>query len=123
MLQDVDVDAFHPINHWSPTDWACAFAGEVGEACNLIKKRRRGEDIPTQDIAYEIADAIIYADLLAARLGISLEDAVREKFNIVSDRVGSNRHWIVLIVPNIEDGHTDRCTSHPLPNDNPHFDM
>lgn len=79
-------DVFHEIDEWSPTDWACAAAGEMGEACNLIKKLRRGEDVKTRDIAYEIADTVIYLDLLAVRLGINLGEAVREKFNIVSDR-------------------------------------
>jgi NTP pyrophosphatase (non-canonical NTP hydrolase) len=82
-------DAFHPVDAWSPSDWACAVAGEVGEACNLIKKLRRGEDVPQQDIAFELADAVTYLDLLAARLGIDLGEAVREKFNIVSERVHS----------------------------------
>lgn len=75
---------FHPIDGWSPTDWACAAAGEMGEACNLIKKLRRGEDIPTNDIAMELADTVTYLDLLAARLGIDLGEAVRAKFNLVS---------------------------------------
>lgn len=79
-------DAFHPLFEWSPTDWATAMAGECGEACNLIKKLRRGEDIPTGQIADELADLIIYTDLLAARLGIDLGAAVVRKFNEVSDR-------------------------------------
>ena len=96
--------AFHPISSWSPTDWACAMAGECGEACNLTKKLRRATG-PTMDkgkantptvqalipmIADELADTIIYADLLAERLGINLGTAVRKKFNRVSDRVGSS---------------------------------
>jgi NTP pyrophosphatase (non-canonical NTP hydrolase) len=80
---------FHPCDDWSPSDWMTAAAGEMGEAANLIKKRRRGEDIETKQIAYELADTVIYLDLLAARLGIDLGAAVQEKFNIVSDRVGS----------------------------------
>lgn len=82
-------DVFHQLDSWSPTDWACAAAGEMGEACNLIKKLRRGEDISLTDVGYELADTVIYLDLLAARLGINLGEAVREKFNIVSDRRGS----------------------------------
>lgn len=35
--------------------------------------------------ADELADVIIYADLIAARLGIDLGDAVRRKFNEVSE--------------------------------------
>ncbi len=74
---------------WSPTDWSNAMAGECGETCNLTKKMLRGDSIPLQDVAFEIADVIIYADLLAARLGIDLVATIREKFNIVSDRVSS----------------------------------
>lgn len=87
--------AFFPIDEWSPTDWACALAGEVGEACNLVKKHRRG-DFSEDDVGFrfavaeELADVVIYADLLAARLGIDLASAVREKFNVVSERRGSS---------------------------------
>lgn len=77
---------FHPVNNWSPTDWACAMAGECGEACNFIKKLRRGEPISPADIGKELADVVIYADLLAQRLGLDLGDCVRDKFNEVSDR-------------------------------------
>jgi NTP pyrophosphatase (non-canonical NTP hydrolase) len=84
-------DVFHPLDSWSPTDWACAAAGEMGETCNLIKKLRRGirwEDEMNfkEAIAAEIADTVIYLDLLAARLSIDLGRAVAEKFNVVSDR-------------------------------------
>ena len=93
-------EVFHPLNSWTPTDWACAMAGEVGEACNLIKKLRRLDDgtntkkdpkahelIPL--IGKELADVVIYADLLATRLGLSLGDEITEKFNEVSKRMKS----------------------------------
>lgn len=93
-------ESFHPLDSWSPTDWATALAGECGEACNFVKKLRRlGDNLPQDtlskseiitNIACELADTIIYADLLAARLSISLETAVKAKFNIVSDRVNSD---------------------------------
>lgn len=88
--------AFHPLAAWSPADWAVAVGGELGEAMNLIKKLRRhadgtntAKDPPTAHaivalIADELADTVIYTDLLAARLGINLEEAVRDKFNAVS---------------------------------------
>ena len=82
-------ESFHGLQEWSPTDWGCAMAGEAGETCNKLKKLRRGEHIPISEIADEIADVVIYCDLLAARLGIDLGDAVRSKFNTVSNRVGS----------------------------------
>ena len=94
-------DVFNPIDSWSPTDWATAMAGECGEACNEIKKLRRLDgadksiDTPSnraelkKKTAKELADLIIYADLLAARLGIDLGQAVIEKFNEVSKKRGS----------------------------------
>jgi NTP pyrophosphatase (non-canonical NTP hydrolase) len=74
---------------WLPSDWSNALAGEVGEACNLIKKLRRGEVVNKDDIAKELADVVIYSDLLAVQFGIDLGQAVRDKFNEVSARVGS----------------------------------
>lgn len=75
-------------DEWSPTDWATAVAGEVGEACNLIKKMRRGEEIPLAEVGKELADSVIYLDLLARRLGLDLGEAVAQKFNEVSRRHG-----------------------------------
>lgn len=89
---------FHSITDWSPTDWACALAGESGEFCNTIKKYRRLDgadaDLDTlkhrqelvEDAGKELADVVIYADLCAARFGLSLEQLVRNKFNEVSKR-------------------------------------
>ncbi len=74
---------------WTPTDWGCAAAGEMGEACNLLKKMLRGDTVPLRDVGYEIADVVIYLDLLAAKLNIDLGEAVRAKFNVVSKRVNS----------------------------------
>lgn len=81
--------SFHPCDDWTPSDWFMATAGELGEAGNLLKKVRRGEPQQRGAIADELADTLIYLDLLAHRLGIDLGEAVRSKFNVVSDRVGS----------------------------------
>jgi len=75
------------VDSWTETDWACAAAGELGEACNLIKKLRRGEDVPAIEIAKELADAITYIDLLMYRLGFATGDIVAMKFNEVNARV------------------------------------
>jgi NTP pyrophosphatase (non-canonical NTP hydrolase) len=83
-------DVFHKLDEWHPNDWMTALCGEVGEAANLLKKAKRGEEISISDIAKELADVIIYTDLLAARLRIDLNEAVISKFNEVSDRRGSN---------------------------------
>jgi NTP pyrophosphatase (non-canonical NTP hydrolase) len=89
-------EAFHPIDDWTPTDWATAAAGELGEACNKIKKARRtnyanlANLFELNEIAFELADAVIYIDLLATRLSIDLGEAIRTKFNITSVNVGSS---------------------------------
>ncbi|MFN4283473.1 MAG: MazG-like family protein [Alphaproteobacteria bacterium] len=93
---------WHPggLADWSLSDWAVALQGEAGEACNVIKKMNRERDHITgnaagtdveqlrRDLAHELADTMIYLDLLAAAAGINLAAAVIEKFNIVSERVG-----------------------------------
>jgi NTP pyrophosphatase (non-canonical NTP hydrolase) len=80
-------DVFHSVDAWSQTDWATALAGEVGEYCNLVKKRRRGEAIPDQLIADELGDILAYLDLNATAAGLDLSRAAVSKFNAVSERV------------------------------------
>lgn len=64
-----------------------ALAGETGEACNVVKKLARqrmglrGSRATAEDLAKELADVIIYADLLAKSFNIDLGEAVRAKFN------------------------------------------
>lgn len=77
---------------WSISDWTEAVMGELGEFANLHKKFRRGDiDQVTFDkeAKKEIADIQVYLDILSFRLGINLGQAVIEKFNEVSERVGS----------------------------------
>ena len=64
--------------------------GECGECLNFIKKMRRGEKIPIESVAFELADIIIYADLLAARLNIELDKYIVKKFNKVSKKKRCN---------------------------------
>jgi NTP pyrophosphatase (non-canonical NTP hydrolase) len=77
---------------WSPAEWLQAVTGELGELANVMKKVRRG-DYPLEqalpDIRKEMADVVIYFDILASQYGIDLGDAIREKFNEVSNRVGA----------------------------------
>ena len=77
----------HNLDAWSPAEWGCALAGEVGELCNFLKKMLRGDGDFTQDCAKELGDVVTYAFLVADKLGIDLEKAVVEKFNEVSDRI------------------------------------
>lgn len=80
-------ECFHQVNDWSESDWGNAIAGEVGELCNMIKKRRRGEKIDVKELAKELADVVTYAFLIASVLEIDLEKIVIQKFNEVSDKV------------------------------------
>ena len=69
-------------------------AGETGEACNIIKKLERerlgikGSRATKKQLADELADIIICADLIAIHEGIDLEQAVRDKFNATSEKIG-----------------------------------
>lgn len=81
----------HPqCKDWIISDWAMAVAGEVGELCNKIKKARRGDPVSQTELADELADVVIYLDIVAAELGIDLGRATREKFNVVSRRFDSD---------------------------------
>lgn len=69
-------------------------AGEVGEACNVIKKLERermgiaGSRDTLEHLAEELADVVICTDLIAMQVGIDLDEAVRRKFNATSEKVG-----------------------------------
>lgn len=76
---------------WCLAQWCNATLGELGEAANIIKKIERGDltlDQARPMLAAELADTVTYLDLLAQRAGINLGDATRDKWNVVSERVG-----------------------------------
>jgi NTP pyrophosphatase (non-canonical NTP hydrolase) len=83
---------------WTTLEIAGELAGEVGELANLCKKLRRSEmGVPGNKISDEellqqargeIADVFIVLMLTASKLGIDLEDAVRETFNRKSEQMG-----------------------------------
>lgn len=78
---------------WALSAWCNAVCGELGEAANLIKKIERGDltlDEARDDLAREFADVVTYLDILAMRAGVDLGEAVVDKFNEVSRRVGSD---------------------------------
>lgn len=78
---------------WTPGEWVCAVTGELGELANLIKKVRRGDFTLAEakaDIADELADVVIYLDILASQLGISLGEATMRKWNETSRKVDCN---------------------------------
>ncbi|MBY3543700.1 nucleotide pyrophosphohydrolase [Rhizobium laguerreae] len=69
-------------------------AGEVGEACNVIKKLERerrgiaGSRDTVEHLAEELADIIICVDLVAMQAGIDMKAATAAKFNATSEKVG-----------------------------------
>jgi len=84
---------------WNAADWSNATCGEAGEMANVIKKIRRhetgavNEGDPSPEAlkvmaAEEMADVVIYVDLLANYLGVDLGDAIKAKFNKVSVKYG-----------------------------------
>lgn len=78
---------------WSLAEWCNAITGELGEAANIIKKIRRGDmslDEAREALAEEFADVVTYLDITAMRAGVDLGEAVKKKFNKVSERVGSS---------------------------------
>lgn len=99
-LRKVNLDRVTAFGHggiddgWNEAEWGNAIAGEVGELCNVLKKFiRQAENDPDPDTlrtmaGKELADVVIYADLIAARLHVDLGDEVRAKFNEVSERHG-----------------------------------
>lgn len=87
-------------NEWDPSNSLTLefrgneLAGEVGEACNVIKKLARerlgiaGSRDTIEHLAEELADVIICADLVAMAAGVDLAAAVIRKFNASSEKVG-----------------------------------
>lgn len=84
-------------------------AGEVGEACNVIKKLERermgirGSRATKEQLAEELADVVICADLIAMDAGIDLlNEAVPAKFNATSEKVGLQTRLAVNTYPAVE---------------------
>ena len=94
-------DFFNPSspNHWNGADWSNAMCGEAGEAANVVKKIRRIETgvrgraddkLPKliDKLGGELADTMIYIDLLASYYRLDLPACIIVKFNEVSVREG-----------------------------------
>lgn len=94
------------LDGWLPSQWSNAMAGEVGEACNITKKMDRiwpanqfkqswnkpedsRMDVLNERLKRELGDVVIYADLLASRQGMTLEECVRTAFNEKSEEIGA----------------------------------
>ena len=87
-LRDKEWDPEHKINLLFRGN---ELAGESGEVCNVIKKLERqimglrGSRKTINDLAEELADVIICADLAAMTAGINLAASVVQKFNRTSE--------------------------------------
>lgn len=81
-------------------EWCCELAEEAGEVCGVAKKLARASHPtdPTKDItgkprkkmsdlADEIGDVVTVAAIVASRAGIDFEQAVKVKWNKVSEGV------------------------------------
>jgi len=89
---------WHDPMGWSPQMWGLAMCGEAGECANALKKLWRHDegthaesqspdrDVLVKNVAMEIGDVVVYADLLAQRMGLRLEGCVRDTFNRISVR-------------------------------------
>jgi NTP pyrophosphatase (non-canonical NTP hydrolase) len=83
---------------WTTLEIAGELAGEVGELANVCKKLRRSEmGVPGNKVSDEellrqargeMADVMIVLMLTASKLGIDLQDAVRDTFNAKSEQMG-----------------------------------
>lgn len=98
-LRDANVSRCVKFGHggiegWNEAEWGNAIAGETGELCNVLKKiiRQMPSDpnqIELRSMASEeIADVIIYLDLLAAKLDLHLGACIKLKFNKTSEKHG-----------------------------------
>ena len=71
-------------------------AGEVGEACNIIKKLERerlglrGSRATKQQLGEELADVVIVVSIIAGKLGLDLKKEIIEKFNKTSTKNNFN---------------------------------
>jgi NTP pyrophosphatase (non-canonical NTP hydrolase) len=85
-------DFKHPLESWSIAEWTNAMAGECGEACNITKKLLRfrsghghmndkSEGTLRKALGEELADVVLYADLIASSMGLCLGELVVDKFN------------------------------------------
>ena len=84
--------------------WTNALNGEAGEAANIAKKMSRLTMVGTswnkpedqdleqlrQRLMREVGDVMIYADLLAARIGTTSAECIKLAFNEKSDQIGSD---------------------------------
>lgn len=73
---------------------ATELGGEVGEALNVVKKLERfrlgvpGSRDTLHHLGQELADVVICAYLTASVAGLDLDEAIRDKFNDTTEKMG-----------------------------------
>ena len=83
---------WNPDNKVTPTFRGLELSGEVGEACNIIKKLERerigirGGRATIEELEEELSDIMICVDLIAMDYNINLDRAVSDKFNKTSKK-------------------------------------
>ncbi len=84
------LDAFNTARDWQqfhePKDLAMCLAAEAGELLEPFLWKRTGEELDREAIAQELADVLICALNLSAKLEIDLLDAVDRKIALNSER-------------------------------------
>lgn len=78
---------------WTTAHWMQALVGEVGELANILKKVDRGDftlESALESIGKEFGDIVAYLDILAFKVGINLGQVTADKYNEVSERIGSS---------------------------------
>lgn len=89
-VRQAQVPMFQECLTWTPSDWITAICGELGESANFIKKLKRGDQgVKISSVIKELADVIIYTDILIQYYHYDTGLVVASKFDEVSDRVGS----------------------------------
>lgn len=79
-------------SNWTLAHWMQATVGELGELANIMKKVDRGDmslSEARESMAKEFADVQTYLDIMADKAGIDLGESTINKFNEVSQRIGS----------------------------------
>ncbi len=79
-----NLETFTECSEWEPSDFALAAMGPTGYLAHLFAREKRGEKINEGQYYEEIADAVIYLDLLCTSLGGNLEEVIARKFNDTS---------------------------------------
>lgn len=78
------------LNEWNVVHWALAVSGEAGELAGaaLAAGYQPWKGKTDADVLDEVADVVAYCDLLAQRMGTTLEAVVARKWNRVSAKRG-----------------------------------